>query len=60
MNDQMKLIITNIQLSLTAFAGQLNIAAQQDDGNISREEKKKIDAINKATEKYSKALDKYL
>lgn len=60
MNDQMKLIVTNIQLSLTAFAGQLALAAQQDDGNISREEKREIDAINKATDKYSKTLDKYL
>ena len=59
MNDQMKLMVTNLQLSLSAFAGQLNLAAQQDDGKISPKEKKEIDAINKATSKYNKILEKY-
>ena len=58
MNIHMKTQINQVLLSVQVFEDSLKLAAQKDDGVISKEEQKIINKIQKASAKYVKALKK--
>ena len=58
MNTHMVTQINQILLSIQVFEDSLKIAAQKDDGTISKEEAKVINKIKKASEKYKNTLNK--
>ena len=52
MNIHMKTQINQVLLSVQVFEDSLKLAAQKDDGVISKEEQKIINKIQKASAKY--------
>ena len=58
MNTHMVTQINQILLSIQVFEESLMIAAQKDDGIISKEEEKVINKIKKASTKYKNTLEK--
>ena len=58
MNNHMVTQINQILLSIQVFEESLKIAAQKDDGIISKEESKVIKKIEKASTKYKNKLIK--
>ena len=57
MNEQMKMLCTNMLLALNTFETHIGIAAMKDDGNIDQRELKELKAIVKATQKLEKTLE---
>ena len=58
MNRFMQSQVNAALLSLKALDQSIEMAAQKDDGVISKEEKKQIKKIRKAVKKFSQAMDK--
>lgn len=58
MNAHMITQINQILISVKVFEDSLRIAAQKDDGVISKEEEKIIKKIEKASARYKKQLEK--
>lgn len=58
MNPHIKLEITNEILVTKNFVNSCRLAATKDDGVIDKEEKKQLDKIRKASEKFVKELEK--
>ena len=58
MNYYIEAQIFNIKTMVKVFKQACEIAAQNDDGHISKEEEKQLKQIKAATEKFCKELDK--
>ena len=58
MNRFMKSQVDNALLSLHALNQSIEMAAKQDDGEISKEEKKQIKKIRKAIVKFEQSIAK--
>ena len=58
MNRFMQSQVNNVLLSMNALDQSIEIAAKQDDGEISKEEQKAIMQIRKAIQNFKKAIDK--
>lgn len=60
MNDQMKLLCTNLLLTLKTFEIHIEAAALKDDGRIDRQESKEIQKLTKEVRKLEKEIDKLI
>lgn len=58
MNPYIKLEISQMMLVAKNFCVSCRSAALKDDGTVDEKEKKVLDKISKATEKYIKTLEK--
>ena len=58
MNRFMQSQVNSALLSLKALDQSIEMAAQKDDGVISKEERKQIKKIRKAVRKFRQAMDK--
>ena len=58
MNTHIVTQINQMLLSIHVFEDSLTLAAQKDDGVISKEEEKIIKKIKKASDKYKSCLEK--
>ena len=58
MNYYIKAQILNIKSMVKVFKQSCEIAAQKDDGKVSKDEEKKLKQIKAAAEKFCKELDK--
>ena len=58
MNPYIKLEISQMMLVAKNFSVSCRSAALKDDGTVDEKEKKVLDKISKATEKYIKTLEK--
>ena len=58
MNRFMQSQVNNVLLSMKTLDQSIEIAAKQDDGEISREEQKAIKQIRKAIQNFNKAISK--
>lgn len=60
MNEQMKLQIQTVLVSVGNFRNGLKVSALKNDGIIDKEEEKILRKAEEASEKYEKALKKLL
>ena len=58
MNRFMQSQVNNVLLSMKTLDQSIEIAAKQDDGEISKEEQKAIKQIRKAIQNFNKAISK--
>lgn len=57
MNTYIKAQITQMQTTVKVFLQACELGALKDDGTIDRDERKMLDRINKASERFIKELD---
>lgn len=58
MNTFMKAQINNVLVALKSLDQSIEMAAKQDDGIVTKEEKKQIKKIRKAIRKFQEAMQK--
>ena len=59
-NQFMRIHVRNMKTSLQSFKMGLQLAAEQDDGAVDREEKRDMKRLEKATDKFMEELEKVM